>query len=202
MVILLLTALFLVSCSSLERAEFISLEDRMSSSSDNEQSSSSSNGGSSSSNEGQGSSSSVEIKSIAIGTQIWMAENLSINLPGSKCYEEKDDNCETYGRLYNWETAQTACPEDWRLPSEADLQILIENIGENINSFSALLCGHGEFDDNKYEYFNLGIYSNWWSATETNVANAYYLFMDNENAEIKGGIIKTHLFSIRCIKED
>ena len=42
---------------------------------------------------------------IKICDQTWMAENLNFDAPGSVCYDDDTDNCETYGRLYDWATA-------------------------------------------------------------------------------------------------
>jgi uncharacterized protein (TIGR02145 family) len=68
-------------------------------------------------------------KTVKIGTQIWMAENLNFEAKGSKCYDNKPDNCKKYGRLYDWETAKKACPSGWHLPSGAEWQTLVNFAG-------------------------------------------------------------------------
>jgi len=52
----------------------------------------------------------------------WMTENLSKTTDGSWCYNNSADSCNKYGRLYDWETANTVCPNGWKLPDTAELR--------------------------------------------------------------------------------
>jgi len=70
-------------------------------------------------------------KTVRIGTQTWMAENLNYGMVQGRCYEEKDENCEVFGKLFEWETAKMACPNGWHLPSEEEWKILLEYVGGN-----------------------------------------------------------------------
>ena len=64
-----------------------------------------------------------------IGDQTWFTENLNYPSNGSWCYDDDPANCETYGRLYDWETAKTACPTGWHLPSDQEWKQLEMYLG-------------------------------------------------------------------------
>jgi len=96
-------------------------------------------------------------KTIKIGTQVWMAENLNYVGDGylGLCYGDKPreqirnpENCEMYGRLYDWSEAmglereynwkrfsdntgniQGICPSGWHLPSKEEWQTIIDFVG-------------------------------------------------------------------------
>jgi len=61
-------------------------------------------------------------RTVNINGQVWMAENLNYNpsMGNSVCYNNDSANCVTYGRLYDWSTANGVCPSGWHLPSNAD----------------------------------------------------------------------------------
>ncbi|MCL2260558.1 MAG: fibrobacter succinogenes major paralogous domain-containing protein [Fibromonadales bacterium] len=159
-------------------------------------------------------------KTVKIGSQIWMAENLNYEASDSKCYDNKPENCAKYGRLYNWQTANTACPKGWHLPSKAEWAALTSAVGgakteglklkaksgwkSNGNGtddfgFSALPGGNGYSDG----YFNnVGNYGNWWSSSEYNSDNVYYRSI-YYILEIAGWDYssKSFLLSVRCLQD-
>src|SRR5215471_12402673 len=58
-------------------------------------------------------------KQMADGKQ-WMTQNLNVKTVPSYCYEDTEQNCRQYGRLYTWESARRACQtlgDGWRLPT-------------------------------------------------------------------------------------
>ncbi len=68
-------------------------------------------------------------KTIKIGSQTWMAENLNFETTASYCYKNLDSNCVKYGRLYTWSNAMEVCPRGWRLPNKEDWEALLKNVG-------------------------------------------------------------------------
>jgi len=68
-------------------------------------------------------------KTIAIGGKRWMAENLNYETDSSWCYNDTLSYCETYGRLYAWNAAKTACPAGYHLPSREEWDNLAGSAG-------------------------------------------------------------------------
>jgi len=55
-------------------------------------------------------------KTVIIGGKKWMAQNLNYQTSsGSWCYENKNSNCDKYGRLYDKWTAGSVCPSGWSI---------------------------------------------------------------------------------------
>jgi len=150
-------------------------------------------------------------KATAVGKQLWMAENLNFNAKGSKCYGNKAANCEKYGRLYDWETAKTACPSGWHLPSQEEWSVLLSNVkntkqlqtydgwttnkGSDDFGFSAL--PGGGFYSNNFKLIDTAAF--WWTSTEKpeDKNKAVILYIYNENP----GGLKSNGFSVRCLKD-
>lgn len=139
-------------------------------------------------------------KTIKIGEQLWMAENLNFNTTnGSWCHDEISENCVKYGRLYNWETAQKVCPSGWHLPSNEEWKVLsIDTLaGKKLKDSGETNYFSGEEDD-----YMIG---SWWTSTEEvpNYASKYWFltkenFMLNNHSNLIGN--KDGL-SIRCVKD-
>jgi len=70
-------------------------------------------------------------KTVKIGTQTWMAENLNYETENSCCFNFNSDFCVKYGRLYTFEDAKKACPAGWHIPSESEWITLRNYLGGN-----------------------------------------------------------------------
>jgi uncharacterized protein (TIGR02145 family) len=159
-------------------------------------------------------------KTVKIGEQVWMAQNLNFAAEGSKCYGDDPENGKKYGRLYDWETAKKACPEGWHLPTNGEWTALLDYVdgeetagtklkaasgwnedgnGTDEYGFSAL-PGGDRSEDGIFD--NVGVGGYWWSASEFGRSEAirwgmYHLFGSAGWNERN----KSRLLSVRCVKD-
>jgi uncharacterized protein (TIGR02145 family) len=164
-------------------------------------------------------------KTVKIGEQIWMAENLNYNTSGSKCYDNNPDNCAKYGLLYDRNSALKVCPDGWHLPSKEEWQTLMDlaggekfatkrlkavygwsefkgksGNGTDNYSFSALPGGYGN-SDGSFQLIDL--YGSWWSVSEpTNPRFTYGFSIFNSDLVSLGNQEKNYLYSVRCISHE
>jgi uncharacterized protein (TIGR02145 family) len=165
-------------------------------------------------------------RSVKIGNQTWMAENLNYAIGNSSCYENKEENCEKCGRLYDWKTAMKACSAGWHLPTDEEW-INLENTAGGIEvaggilkskngwssirdgspgngtdkyGFSVGSCGNG-YPDGSFKYYGTG--AEFWSATELADSTATIrLFSGHATTMGKYGYDKTYPKSVRCVKDN
>ena len=158
---------------------------------------------------------------VQIGSQCWMQTNMNYNTGNSWCYKDNSTNCNTYGRLYDWETALKVCPKGWHLPSDEEWTALTDYLGgknvagskmksssvwkydENgINSsgFTALPGGNR---NNMGGFYGLASDAYYWSSTEYSSTDAWsrYLYYFSNNMDRNSYYIKTYGFSARCIQD-
>ena len=155
-------------------------------------------------------------KKVTIGGQTWMAENLNYEESGSVCYKNSVENCEKYGRLYNWYEA-FACPSGWHLPSDEEWTTLVENVhsskilksksgwnkdgnGTDDYEFSALPGGC--MVPNGGGFSNVGYSGYWWTARLRDGRSADIRNISYEDERVKPNEdVLSYRFSVRCVQD-
>jgi len=159
-------------------------------------------------------------KTVKIGTQIWMAENLNYDENGSRCYKDKPRYAGIYGRLYDWDAAVKAVPPGWHLPSESEWEILLKLAGGRLKGGFMLKAENGWFKDgNGPDYFGFsampggeldltgafrvaGNHGCWWTASEFGKFDATCLVISYHCGFGRWfGYDKRYMFSVRCVKD-
>lgn len=90
-----------------------------------------------------------------VGSLSWMRQNLAWEGAG-RPYEGYDAMTDIFGCYYTWEEAQEACPDGWRLPSDAEWTALQEEseAGKDIPGLAGRLMGDLYFNGTKmWEYW-------------------------------------------------
>jgi len=156
-----------------------------------------------------------------LDNNLWMTTNLKLNIPDSYCYGGVKENCEQYGRLYTWESAQKGCNslgEGWGLPTDDEWQKLARSYGMPLDSadyrigafnallnngsaqFNALLGGGRETDG---KYARLDAHGFYWTGTEINKSAAVFYNFGKGSRRLyrQDGGEKSEAFSVRCLKK-
>lgn len=59
---------------------------------------------------------------ITVGDKRWLLQDLNYETVGSVCYDDVETNCDVYGRLYDYEAAQQACPSGWHMATRSEYE--------------------------------------------------------------------------------
>ncbi|MDD3386316.1 MAG: FISUMP domain-containing protein [Candidatus Pacebacteria bacterium] len=151
---------------------------------------------------------------LRLGSQCWTIDNLNYSTENSFCYNNDIESCETYGRLYNWSDAITACPSGWVLPTDYDFKLVeryleMEKEKVDINGWREMLSNvQGILNiklsgsrDKSGEFKYLGEYTNLWTADSIEDDLHFARSFRMEDSSIyRGSVSGDYGYSVRCIK--
>jgi uncharacterized protein (TIGR02145 family) len=185
---------------------------------------------------------------VTIGTQDWLVENLKATryqngdpiqmvtedaqwnkqTTGAFCnFDQEAANGQIYGHLYNWYAVndpRNICPKGWRVPTDADWDVLSSALGGDVSSagkmkdattrywdspnvgatnesgFTALPGGYRSI---KGEYNSMGSFTFFWSSSGYASETAWCRWMQSGNDQLdRIDNYKNFGFSVRCIREE
>ena len=169
-------------------------------------------------------------KTVNIGTQTWMAQNLNYVTDNSCCYDDNPSSCIKYGQLYTWDAAMIACPSGWHLPTMKEWELLSAAVGgestagrklkattlweakdgiinEDAYGFSAFPAG---YRSGKGEFFGEGGSAYFWNAPQNGDNYPSCMYLDNWTNCMHLEYYLHHeyypddedsRFSVRCVKD-
>lgn len=165
-----------------------------------------------------------EYSIVSVGGQIWMSQNLDFDTTSilSNCYDNNVQNCQIYGRMYDYENALLACPTGWHLPDStewarlalfagtnslagfnlrADLTLWLDNgAGSDALDFRAIPAGIQEGLD----FSGLGTDTYWWvrgELTDTSKASIRWI-TGSDKGLFTLEVSKKTAVSVRCVKDN
>jgi uncharacterized protein (TIGR02145 family) len=171
-----------------------------------------------------------QYKTIKIGRQTWMAENIRYKTQEGNYFLYNRDiaNLSLHGYLYDWEAAAGACPDGWRLPTTADYLELSQITGgnqvpgklllktgwqpdENASNESGFSAYPGGFRDQTGKFREKGKAAYFWTSEDMPERMGNYQqesppIVLGKNAghwiNLYHGIHESTAFSVRCMKEN
>ena len=181
-------------------------------------------------------------KTVKIGEQTWMAENLNFDYHNpfaptpalaapSYCYDNSQDNCKRYGRLYRWSNAMDSaaifskdgygcgtenscgaqpykgirgvCPEHWHIPTNSDVENLIV-FSKSANENRYWLNKYWLWaanDDSVFKNEMTTKYSDFWSSVESDYKTVLGISLYDEKEIRRSHFPKGVAISVRCVKD-
>ena len=162
-------------------------------------------------------------RTIQIGEQTWLAQNLNYETENSFCQLYQNVSiCSKFGRLYDWETAKIVCPTGWKLPSENDYEELTEYVEKNSNGVAvgtSLKSKYNKYGVGKDIWGFSGVLSGYkykYGGANYNMDGFYWTTEESEKDENKAfarslrydeGYFGWHVFektdyvSVRCVRD-
>lgn len=165
-------------------------------------------------------------KTVKIGTQIWMAENLNYEFADSYCVDGDRENLKKYGRLYTYKSAKVARPDGWHIPSKEEWDELekfvaktlfcgdMDYVGYALKSKDGWKNGGNGTDAVGFGALPAGIrgrrgafdevleVADFWSATLDGASNAYCRDLCYDGTVLDTCFSKLDVaMSVRCVKD-
>ena len=135
-----------------------------------------------------------EYRTVNVGGKVWMAENLNFKTGDSWCYDNSEQNCNEFGRLYSWNAAQKACPSGWRMASDSEWDTVVANSA----AFNIKTAG---FRNAKGKFELLGKRADFWTADDAGDKGKYHYYSASAGAMDKNTYSKKGAMSVRCVKD-
>ena len=178
---------------------------------------------------------------VQIGPQCWLRENLNFgtridelqnqadnNVIEKHCFSNLESNCEIYGGYYQWDemmqysnyqSVMGICPEGWHIPSEAEWDVLAQNLGgssqagmrmkefgtaawdsnntdgTNESGFTALGGGKRWRTAGPFEYTGIESGANFWTSSE-----GFSLSLFSASSGLTVSQAQNNSSSVRCLK--
>ena len=178
---------------------------------------------------------------IKIGNQIWMIQNLNVDtfrngdtipevsdpikwaklLTPAWCYlENKKENSECYGRLYNWfavNDPRGLSPKGYHIPSLVEWNELVKSLGGASSANKSLRSTYGWVSDKSYnpsgfsaipgayraldgEFLCAGYFAGWWTTT-VNKNKVFVVGLGWDRNTVEQEKLEKQLgISVRCIR--
>ena len=149
------------------------------------------------------------MKSVKIGNQEWMQENLTIDDGGKGIYYN-EKNRQYY---YTWDAAMRVAKSipGWHLPSAEEWNTAAEACGATVVGNKHDYAGtHKLYDSLRVlpvggysdgSFFDVGSYACFWSAAEYNSSRAYTRNFDTSDPMYQYAGYKDDGFSVRLVKD-